>query len=178
MTPSRPSDTLDAAIDRTAARMVAVPEDPEMVTRIVSVLPDRSSRLAWLVPQFAALSAIVVAAVLWSTRERPEAPAPLPAVEIAGMTSLPGVITAQDPGTHREPGTEPSEPFEPSEPSEPSEPLKSDFERSLPALEIVGSLMVSDVTPSALPASPALELAPIGVADLPLTAESFPPKDR
>ena len=54
--------------------------------------------------------------------------------------------------------------------------MSSDFDRSLPALETVDALMLTDVTPRELPASPALELAPIGVTDLPLTAESFPPR--
>jgi hypothetical protein len=164
------SAKVDAAIDRTAARMVAVPDDPEMVARIIGALPERSSRRGWLIPQFAALGAIVIAAVVWSTRERPASPAVLPSTEIAPATALPGVITPREPGTAFR--TLPSEHPEPSEPL----PLSSDFERSLPSLEIADTLMVSDVTPTELPASPALELAPIGVPDLPLTAESFPPR--
>jgi hypothetical protein len=165
---------LDSAIDQVAKGMVVVPDDSEMVARIVSALPERSSRLGWLIPQFAALGAIVIAAVVWSTPERPASPAVLPSTQIAAAAALPGVITPREPGTAvRTPSSEPSEP---SEPSDPLEPLRSDFERSLPSLEIVDSLTVSDVTPSELPASPALELTPIGVPDLPLTAESFPPR--
>lgn len=165
-------DKLDAAIDEAAARMVAVPDDNEIVMRIVCALPERSSRLGWLIPQLAALGAIAIAAVLWSTRERPVSPALLPSVEIAGVTAFPRVVSAREPGTVR---TQPSEPSELSEPSDAAQPLKSDFDRSLPALETVDALMVSDVTPRELPASPALVLAPIGVTDLPLTAETFPP---
>lgn len=164
-------DRLDAAIDHVAKRMVAVPDDPEMVARIVSALPERSSRLGWLIPQLAALGAIVIAAVVWSTRERPASPAVLPSTQIAATTVLPGVIAPREPGTVVR-----TQPLEPLEPVEPLEPLDTDFDRSLPALESVDSLMVSDVTPHELPASPALELAPIGVTDLPLTAESFPPR--
>ena len=161
---------LDSAVDHVAARMVAVPDDPEMVTRIISALPERSSRLGWLIPQLAALGALAIAAVVWSTRERPAAPALLPAIEIATVTEFPRVATAIEPGTLQEPGTA----FRtiPSEPSQPSEPLsRLDFERALPAIEAVDALMVSDVSPRELPAVPALTLAPIGVADLPLTAE-------
>ena len=164
---------LNSAIDHVARRMVAVPDDPEMVARIVSALPERSSRLGWLIPQLAALGAIVIAAVMWSTRERPALPAVLPSTPIASATSWPGVITAREPGTVAR--TQPLERLEPVEPLEPLG-LGSDFERSLPSLEVVDSLMVSDLTPHELPASPALELAPIGVTDLPLTAESFPPR--
>lgn len=169
----------DAAIDQVARQMVAVPDDPEMVARIVSALPERSSRLGWLIPQFAALGAIVIAAVVWSTRERPASTVVLPSTQVATATALPRVITPRTPGTPREPGTVVrTQPLERLEPMEPLEPLGlgSDFDRSLPSLEIVDSLMVSDLTPVELPASPALELAPIGVTDLPLTAESFPPR--
>jgi hypothetical protein len=143
-----------------------VPDDPEMVTRIVSALPDRSSRPGWLIPRFAALTAIVLAAVMWSTRERPAAPARLPSTPIATL-ALPPVVVAREPGTVVR--TMPLELSELSEPSEPSEPLSPDFDRSLPAL------MVMELTPVELPASAALALAPIGVADLPLTAETFSP---
>ena len=90
------TDHLDSAIDQTAAGMVAVPDDPEMVARIVSALPERSARLGWLIPQFAALGAIVIAAVVWPTRERPALPAVLPSTQIAAA-ALPSVITAREP---------------------------------------------------------------------------------
>jgi len=165
--------SLDSAIDQVAKGMVAAPDDPEMVARLVSALPERSSRLGWLIPQCAALGAIVITAVVWSTRERPASPALLSSTQIAAAPALPGAITPREPGTAFR-----TLPSEHSELSEASEPLRlgSDFERSLPALEIADTLIVSDVTPSELPASPALELTPIGVPDLPLTAESFPPR--
>lgn len=160
-------DKLDSAIDQVAGRMVAVSDDPEMVARIVSALPERSLRLGWLLPQVAALSALVIAALVWSTRERPASPAVLPSTQIAAATVFRGGITPRVPGTPREPGTavrtEPLAPWNPGT-------LEPDFDRSLPAL------MVTELPPVELPASPALELAPIGVTDLPLTAESFPPR--
>ena len=38
------------------------------------------------------------------------------------------------------------------------------------------AFVMSDVAPGELPATPALTLAPIEITDLPLTAESFPPR--
>jgi hypothetical protein len=64
--------------------------------------------------------------------------------------------------------------LEPLEPLERLEPLEGDHERSLPAIHAMTALAVSDVTPAELPATPGLELAPIAITELPLTAESFP----
>jgi hypothetical protein len=168
---------LGGVIDHVAAAMVAVPDDPEMVTRIVSTLPDRSSRRGWLIPQFAALSAIVIAVLIWSAREPSRAPTVLPVIEMAAVTSFPGVVTAREPGiprepgTSREPGTLVTQPSKPPEPPEPSEPWqRSDFDRSLPPL------LMTELKPVELPASPALVLTSIDVAALPLTAESFSPR--
>ena len=154
---------LDTAIDHVAARMVAVPDDPEMVTRIVHALPDRSSRLGWLIPQLAALSAIVLAAVVWSIREQPATPV-LPSGEIAAW-AVPSIVVAHDPGTFRTLGTlrtQPSEPAEPPEPPEAREALAIDFDRSLPPLEV-----------AALTLAPIEVLAPIEIGELPLTAETI-----
>lgn len=153
-------DRLDTAIDQVAARMVAVPDDPDLVQRIVSALPEPSRRFGWLIPQFAALSAIVAAAVLWSMRDRPAAPPILPSTTIAAFSVLPAV-SAREP----EPGTQPSEP---SEPSELPEPLRSDFDRALPALAL------SVIGPESLPAAEALTVAPLEIGELPLTPEAEP----
>ena len=157
-------DRLDTAIDHVAARMVAVQDDPDMTLRIVSALPERSSRLGWLVPQFAAFGAIVIAAVVWSMRERPAiVPQLLPSTEIAAVTAFPRV-TAREPATV--PGTVPVEPVEPLEPLELLDP---DFERALPSLEL------SAIGAESLPAVAALTLAPLEIGELPLTAETISP---
>ena len=152
---------LSDAIDQTAARMLAVADDPELATRIVAALPERSSRRGWLIPQFAALGAIVIAAVIWSTRERPEVPALLPSTEMATVMALPGGIAPREPGT---PVTPPLERREPLEPLEALEPFDSDFDRSLPALEVAA---LTEVAP--------LTLAPIEIGELPLMAETLSP---
>lgn len=169
-------DQLDAAIDHVAARMVAVRDDPDMLLRIASALPPRSSRLGWLIPQFAALSVIVVAAVWWSMGERLTAPAVLPSTVIAGFSVPPGVSAR---GPEREPEREPEpepEPrtsrtklSEPPAPSEPPEPLRSDFDRALPALEL------SVIGPAPLAIAESLTLAPLEIGELPLTAEAVVP---
>jgi hypothetical protein len=154
---------LDTAIDRVAARMVAVPDDPDMTLRIVGALPERSSRRGWLIPQLAALGALAVAAVLWSMRGQPAGPTVLPSAGIAPVAAFPRV-------TPREPGTlVRTHISEPPEPPPPSEPSRIDFERALPAIEL------SVIGTEALPAFEALTLAPIEIGELPLTAEPMSP---
>ena len=163
---------LNTAINHVATRMVAVADDPGMVTRIVAALPERSSRLGWLMPQFAALSAIAIVAVVWSTRERPTVLPVLPSSDVAAI-ALPPVIAAREPGTAVR--TMPVEPMEPMEPMEPVDPSRSDFERALPAIEALSALTMSDLTPRELPAADALSLAPLEIGELPLTAETISP---
>ena len=172
-TPDR--DHLDAAIDHVAARMVAVPDDGELALRIVTALPERTSRLRWLIPQLAAIGAIVVAALIWTTRNN-TAPAlgTLPS-EVAPIVGLASAVTENEPGTVSR--TLPLEHMESLEPMEPVvQTAGVDHERALSPIEAVSALVVTDVAPSELPETPALELAPIEITDLPLTAESFPPR--
>jgi hypothetical protein len=154
---------LDSAIDHVAERMVAVPDDPDMAARIVSALPERTSPLRWLIPRFAALGAIAIAVAIWSTRERAAVPAVLPSTEIAAVTALPAVITPREPANQVMPPVERVEPLAHFEPVG----LGSDFDRSLPALEL------SAIGPESLPAVEALTLAPIEIGELPLTAETI-----
>ena len=163
-------DTVDAAIDRVASRMVAVPDDPDMVLRIVSALPDRSSRLGWLIPQFAALGALVIAAVIWSTREQPITPTVLPSTEIAAVAAFP-IVTAREPRPLV--STQLLKRLEPLEPVASFEP--GDFDRSLPALEVAEALELNVIGPAALPVTEALTLAPIEIGELPLTAATLSP---
>lgn len=165
-------DPIDTTIDQVATRMVQVSEDANLTERIVAALPERTSRFSWLIPQFAVITAFAIAAVVWTTRETP-APTLLPSSDVAGLAGMPNTVAAMAPGTVA-PGTfAPGTAFRtpPLEPLEPVEPLERlDHERSLPALT------VSDLSPGELPATPALMLAPIEIADLPMTAESFSPR--
>lgn len=178
-------DPIDTAIDQVAARMVQVREDEDLALRIAAALPARSTRVGWLIPQFAAIAVFAIAAVVWTMRN----PAPtslLPSSEVAALVVVPNTVAAIAPGTGIR--TMPLESASARhisgelrrdrrlEDLEPLEPLDGDHERSLPAIDALAALVVSDVAPDALPGSPALTLAPIEIADLPMTAESFSPR--
>ena len=174
--PSAKVDRLDAAIDHVAARMVAVSHDGELTMRIATALPERRSRLRWLMPQLAAIGAIAIAAFVWTTRNNTApAIATLPSAKHTPMTGLANAVAATEPGTAFR--TLPLELLEPLERMEPPVRMSTgDHERALPPIEAVSALVVRDLAARELPATPALELAPIEITDLPLTAESFPPR--
>ena len=93
-------DRLDTAIDHVASRMVAVPDDGEMTLRIVSALPERTSRLRWLIPQFAAIGVTVIVALVWTTRnESTSEIAMLPSSAGTSMIGLASPVAANEPGT-------------------------------------------------------------------------------
>ena len=165
-TPAR----LDAAIDQVAARMVAVLDDDEMALRIVGALPERTSGWRWLIPQLAAIGAIVLVALAWTTRQSTvPAMAALPFSEVAPMIELARAVAAREPGTAI--GTMPLERVEHLERLE--RLLERDHERALPALEAISILSVADAETSDIALPAALGLASIEIADLKLTAESF-----
>src|SRR5688500_1251470 len=147
-------DRLAAAIDQVAARLVAVPDDGEMTLRIVSALPERPSRLRWLIPQFAAIGALAIAALVWTMRNTSPAVTTLPASVAASITGLANGVAADEPGTALR--TMPLERLEPLERMEPAVPKASgDHERALPAIEALSVLSVAEAetTDIALPAS-------------------------
>lgn len=162
-------DRLDAAIDHVAARMVAVPDDAEMTLRIVGALPERPSRWRWLVPQLAAIGAIVIAALVWTTRDdSTPAIATLPSSAAATMSGLANVVAANEPGTALR-----TMPLERLEPLERLAPLEGDHERALLPIEAVAALVVPSMSPVEIPATELLTIPAIAVSDLPMTAESF-----
>jgi hypothetical protein len=166
-------DRLDAAIDQVTACMVHVREDEEFASRIARALPERASRFGWLLPQCAAITALAIAAGVWMLRDTsPASLSPLPSSDVVAVLGVPNAVVAVEPGTIFRP-----QPVELLEPLEPLELLIGpDFDRSLAPIAPMTALVVSDLSPSELPAAPALELAPIELADLPLTADSFPPR--
>ena len=185
MNPQR--DLLDTAIDQVTARMMQVRDDEELALRIASALPERSSRLGWLLPQFAAIAAFAIAAMVWTMRD-PATPqlSPLQSSDVVAVMAVPNTVVAREPRTALR--TLPLESAfarhnsgelrrdRPLEPLEPVEPLDGDFERSLPSIDAMTALAMSDLTPDELPATPALTLAPIEITELPMTAESFSPR--
>ena len=183
-------DALDTAIDHVTARMLAVPDDREVTLRILAALPDRSSPVRWLLPRFAPIGAIAIAALVWTTRT---GPVPLiatrPSAAVGGMSGLANAVAADEPlesasarnsagelrrdhavaAFGREGG--------PLEPLAPLEPLLfvADHDRALPAIEALAALSVDEVAPTSIAASPLLSLAPIEIVELPMTAD-FPPQ--
>ncbi len=162
-------DRLDAAIDQVTARMVQVGEDEDLALRIASALPERSLRFSWLIPQFAAITAFAIAAVVWTMRD-PATPSLLPSSDVVAVMAVPKVVAREHGTAFR------TLPLERLEPLEPVEPLDGDHERSLAPIAAMSALVMSDMDPDALPGSPALVLAPIAITELPLTAESFSPR--
>ena len=171
-------DHLDTAIDQVTARMVAVPDDREVTLRIVAALPDRSSRVWGWLPQVAAVGAIAIAALVWTTRT---GPVPLiatrPSAAVAGMSGLANTIAANEPRTaFRTRTAVRTMPLALVEPLEPLEPFaERDHDRALPAIEALTALSVDEVSPTSIAASPLLSLAPIEIVELPMTAD-FPPE--
>ena len=184
-------DRLDLAIDQVTALLVAVPDDGEMTRRIVSALPQRTSRVRWLLPQLAAIGAIVIAALFWTTRsDTPPTLATLPTLDGPRMHGLAKAVAANEPGTALR--TMPLESASARNdsrelrrdlavaasgrvggPLERMEPLEDDHERALSAIAAVAALVVPSMSPIEIPATELLTIAPIAVSDLPMTAESF-----
>ena len=167
-------DRLDAAIDLVAARMVTMPDDGQLTLRIVSALPQRTWRWRWAMPQLAVIGAVVCAAFVWTTRSH-DTPATtlLPAVANASVAALPAAVIANDSGVLLNTGNSAMAPVAPMAPV--ALTGEADHERSLPAIDALTALAVDAVSPSVIPASPLLELAPIEIVDLPMTAD-FPPR--
>ncbi len=173
MNANREMDRLDAAIDHTAARMVAVTDDPDMVTRIVSALPERPSRFGWLIPQLAAIGAMVIAAIVWTTRGDTPSIAALLSSDFPGMTGLATTAAA-----HRPRIAVGAAPVPRVEELTLQERLTADFDRSLPAIEVASSLSVADVQTRDIAMPAAIGLASIDIADLKLTAEFTTQKEE
>lgn len=162
------ADHLDRSIDAVAKKLVDVREDAELATRIASALPERRSRLVWLLPQLGAAAAIVMAAVVWFNREAPATPETTMA-----MVPLRAAVDAVEP-------FRPVEPLAPVVPVRirPLQPLERlDHERALPAVEAPGVLAFSDLAPRDLPNVAPLTLPSLEIGELPLTGESFPPRE-
>jgi hypothetical protein len=169
-------DQLDAAIDQVAAGMVAVADDGEMTLRIVSALPERRSRLRWLIPQSAAIGALVIAAFMWATGNdnTPES-ATLPSSIGTSVIALANPVPANEPGTVLR--TMPVERLERVERMEPGVAAESvDHERSLPAIAAMRVLDFESLAPVSLPEDAPLTLEPLTIVDLPLAAESVSPR--
>lgn len=167
---------LDTAIDAVAKRLTHVEHDPHLPVRIASSLPERSSWFlhSWI-PRLALTAALAIAATLVvlrpfdgrSTDVLRTAVVSSPIIEFAA--SAPENRTTVERLNDRRTAVE-----------RPENELRTietpDFERSLPSLSAVASLDFDSVAPVSLPEDAPLTLAPLAIADLPLTAESISPR--
>jgi hypothetical protein len=165
-------DRLDDAIDDVVTRMVRVTENDALATQIINALPDRVSWFGWLfhswAPRLAMIAIVVVAGIVWGNRT----PATTPQLDpLASTLTVPQPVVFV--ASVRE-----AEPIRtmPVEPVEPVELAKVDFDRSLAAVAAPGDLAIELLSPESLPAEDALAIAPLAIAYLALTAESFPPR--
>jgi hypothetical protein len=170
-------DLLDDEIDQVATRLTHVDEDAQFATRIIAALPERSTWFGWLThswaPRLAMMAIIAGSIAFWSSRHTTDvSPAASPLASVAN-TNWPKLAAS---AREREPVLEPdrTRPLEPwdSGTLEPAVPFEG-----LPSIAAPKALAMSDVTPEALPAEGALSVPSIVIADLPLTAESFPERD-
>ena len=106
-----PRHELDQAIDRVAARMVAVPDDASLLSRTMAQLPDRQV-MSWFVAwpaQLTAGAALILATFLWARPgDRvmnapgpvvPAAASPLAAAPVAVVTAPVVVALVPGPGS-------------------------------------------------------------------------------
>jgi len=164
-------DRLDDAIDAVAARMTASVADDGLAERILSSLPERQAWFGqWPLSRLAVTSALAGAIALVVLRSFDAVPV-LPTDNGGPPTvELARAITADAPGT---PIAE--------RPQSPGQPVVAvtlapvDHERSLVAIAPLEALGVESIAPDEVPAEDALAIAPLAIADLPLTAE-FPPR--
>jgi hypothetical protein len=170
-------DQLDEAIDQVAARLTRVDDNDALVASIINALPERVSWFGWLfhswAPRLAMIAIVVAAGMVWGNRRDVSTPIASPlasAQPVAAPTAL--VASVREAVPNR---TTPLEPLERLAPLAPSD-QRVDFDRSLPAIAAVSPLEFDSVAPVSLSEDAPLTLAPLTIADLPLTAETISPR--
>jgi hypothetical protein len=164
---------LDHVIDRVAARLTRVDDDPLITARIVAALPDRSPWRGWLfdswVPRLAVLAIIITGGILWSrTAVKPVTEPPLAALASAPlMAPLRAAV---------EPEPLPKDRPVPGGKAYPDGNVlpdgnAADHEFSLPAMTAVAALDVDALAPADLPEDGPLTIESLEIDALPLTPE-------
>lgn len=193
-------DPLDQAIDRVAARLVSVDhdepfdspigrasrplaglaQDRAIVERIVARLPERSGAGGWLrvlVPQAAIATALIIAALVWTTRNREQVvgdPVAAPSVadasaaarEVPAAPAPVGAVAAPANATR---GAAPRV-------TETAMAEPADHERSLAPVEAPIPLEIVSLASPSLPDEAFVVLAPIVLTELPLSGEPNSPR--
>lgn len=165
---------LDDAIDRVAKRLTHVEDDAVFASRVIASLPERATWFGWLTqswaPRLAMIAVIVVAAVLWNNRRTTESPMASEPLASVATVSQPTMLVASATRERLEPVR--TKRLERLEPVEPLEPFNG-----LPSVEAPKALALNDVAPEALVDARVLSVPSLVIADLPLTAETFPQRD-
>ena len=163
------STRLDEAIDQVAKRLTHVDDDAQFTSRVVAALPGRLTWFGWLTHSWAprlAMMAIVAGSLLfWSARRTTEVPPSASPLASVSNTNWPQLVAV----AVRRPvallGTAPQQHGAALEDVEPF--------HGIPSVEAPVSVDIAALDTSALPTTDSLVVAPLVVADLPLTAD-FP----
>lgn len=168
---------LDDAIDRVAARITSVEEDDALAARIASSLPERSQwSLHWLMPRLAIAAALAIGMTLVVLQTFDEGSPTVLRSENTGSRIVEPRSIVEPPSNDRRTSVE--RPLRVRrttvEPSSNDPRTEGDHEYSLAAIAAPEALGVGSLARDALPADDGLAIAPLVIADLPLTADFSP----
>lgn len=164
-------DRLDDAIEQVAKRLIRVAEDDALAARIANALPERSP-IRWWAPRLAITTGLAIGALFSVLRPfdgrstgvlRTESSS-APFVEFRAAiqrTSVEPELIVRRSTVER---------------SSNDRRTTADFDRSLAAIASPLPLALGAVEPSDLPGQSPLIVAPLAIADLPLTAENNVPR--
>ena len=168
-------DRLDESIDHVARHMVRVADADDLASKIISALPERVTWFGWLthswVPRLAMIAVVVASGIVWGNRREVSTPGTSPLASSQAIVAPTALVASV-----KEAAPSRTTTLEPLELLAPLEPERVDHERSLPAISAVASLEFDSLATVSLPEDAPLTLAPLAIADLPLTAESISPR--
>jgi hypothetical protein len=168
-----PRHELDAAIDRVAARMVAAPEDPMLLSRTLAQLPERQVT-PWFMTvrvQVAAAAAVLLAAFVFA---RPaQEPALIDAARAVTASPVPWIPDARipDPGSRipaASPAVQAVVPRLPTRDSRLPASIREDHERSLTPVDAIDALELVGIAPLAMELEATPAPVPLVVTELAL----------
>ena len=170
-------DQLDQAIDHVAARLTHVTDDEGLALRIMETLPDRSGwSLQWLMPRLAFTAMLAVAIAYVVLQPFGERSTDVLRTEVVSASAVELAAAAPEHRTNVEPALFVRRTIVERPQNDRRTIDVPDFERSLPSLVAVAALEFDSLAPVSLPEDAPLTLAPLAIADLPLTAEPISPR--
>ena len=168
-----PRHDLDEAIDRVAAKMVAVPGESRMLQQVIERLPERATSPWFLtVPgQLAVGAALVWIAFVWA---RPSDPQEMPIALAPVAATAPPLVTARlvEPASFR-----PIVRIPDPESRIPAMTIdRPDHERSLAPVEALMALELGSIAAPVLEPEAAVVFAPLVLSELVLASDSSSPR--